>query len=109
MAQTLNHMLCLVLLTLAAVPGGRAVDYVVSNNAGVRTGGGSSRFEKEVGVEYAKKTLGNSTEFIWKMLELNSKHERKNIEKVGLIVENIDGMAFASNNVIHVSAPYLNK
>lgn len=110
MAMAHQHklqILCFVLLTLAALHGSNAVEYSVSNNAGASTGG--TRFDKHVGADYANETLSLATEFIWKLLQLTSDGERKNVEKVRMVVETLDGMACASNNEIHVSAGYIHR
>ncbi|KAJ1402887.1 hypothetical protein SESBI_27724 [Sesbania bispinosa] len=110
MAQyNLKHTLCLVLTTIAASAyGTMAIDYVVSNNAGASLG--AARFDKEIGVEYAKQTLSSATEFIQRLFQQNNNApEGKGVQTVSMVVENIDGVAFASNNIIHVSAEYVER
>ena len=107
MAHYLNHILCLV-LTLAAAYGTNAMEYVVSNNAASSIGG--VRFDKKIGAEYAKQTLIAATNFIHSLFNLNNDADSKNVHKVSMTVENIDGVAFATNNNnIHVSAGYIER
>lgn len=82
MAEYLKHLLCLV-LTLA-------VEYVLSNNAGSSTGG--KMFEKQVGADYAKQTLDSAADFTLKLFHQSTVADRKNVQQVNLIVENMDGL-----------------
>ncbi|KAF5745581.1 Plant basic secretory protein (BSP) family protein [Tripterygium wilfordii] len=82
-----------------------AVDYVVTNRAG--SSGGSVRFNNEIGIPYSRQTLDSATNFIWRIFQQNSAADRKNVQKVTLIIENMDGVAYAVNNEIHVNANYL--
>ncbi|XP_021816044.1 uncharacterized protein LOC110758479 [Prunus avium] len=103
------HPICFLslLLILAAAPlrGTHAVDYVVTNNAGTSPGG--VRFNNDIGAEYSRQTLISAADFIWRVFQQNTAADRKSVDKVSLIVENMDGVAFASNNEIHVSAGYI--
>lgn len=83
-------------------------DIVVSNNVGASVGG--ARFDKEIGAEYAKQTLINAMDFIHRLFQQNNDAaDTKSVQKVSVIVENIDGVAFASNNNIHISAGYIER
>ncbi|KAK7308785.1 hypothetical protein RJT34_05015 [Clitoria ternatea] len=106
MAEYIKHVLCFV-LALAAVYGCVAVEYVVSNNAESRVGG--KLFSKNLGVNYAKQTLSSASEFTLKLLQQNTVADRKNVQNVILIVENIDGVAYCSNNEIHVSTSFIER
>ena len=83
-----------------------AAEYVVTKNAGNTPGG--VRFHNEIGSEYSKQTLISATDFIWKLFQQNSDADRKNVAKVSLFIDDMDGVAYASNNEIHVSARYIN-
>nr|POE98915.1 basic secretory protease [Quercus suber]POE98916.1 basic secretory protease [Quercus suber] len=83
-----------------------AVEYVVTNTAGNTPGG--VRFNNEIGSEYSKQTLISATNFIWSLFQQNNAADRKKVPKVSLFVDDRDGVAFASNNEIHVSARYIN-
>lgn len=111
MDKHLKHVLCLVLLTLAAAYHTKATDYDASNNAGASIG--AARFDKEIGIEYAKQTLTSASEFIHSLFQQNNNNNTadngKSVQKVSLVVENIDGVAIASNNIIHVSAGYIGR
>ena len=95
------------LVTLViAMQGIYAVEYVVTNTAGNTPGG--VRFNNEIGSEYSKQTLISATNFIWSLFQQNNAADRKNVPKVSLFIDDRDGVAFTSNNEIHVSARYIN-
>jgi hypothetical protein len=95
------------LLALAAAHCAKAINYVVSNNAGASIG--AARFDKEIGGAYAKQTLSSAAEFIQKLFQQNNSADIKTVEEVSVVIENIDGLAFASNDIIHLSAGYIEK
>ena len=103
-----HHMFFLsFLVTLViAVQGIYAVEYAVTNTAGNTPGG--VRFNNEIGSEYSKQTLISATNFIWSLFQQNNTADRKNLPKVSLFIDDRDGVAFTSNNEIHVSARYIN-
>ncbi|XP_075672798.1 uncharacterized protein LOC142642327 [Castanea sativa] len=103
-----HHMFFLsFLVTLViAIQGIYAVEYVVTNTAGNTPGG--VRFNNEIGSGYSKQTLISATNFIWSLFQQNNAADRKNVPKVSLFIDDRDGVAFASNNEIHVSARYIN-
>lgn len=83
-----------------------SVEFTVVNKA-VGTPGGV-RFDNEIGVDCSKQIMVASTDFIWKIFQQSSIADRKNVHRVSLfIVTDYDGVAFASNNEIHVSASYI--
>ncbi|XP_059448252.1 uncharacterized protein LOC132179535 [Corylus avellana] len=94
------------LVTLAAIEGIHAVDYVVTNTAENTPGG--VRFNKKIGSGYSRQTLVSATDFIWRTFQQNNAVNRKNVQKVSLFIDDMDGVAYASNNEIHVSARYIN-
>ncbi|MQL10621.1 hypothetical protein EI010_25770, partial [Escherichia coli] len=75
------------------------------NNA-LTTPGGVS-FRNEIGAEYAMQTLDSATQFIWRIFQQNTPADRKNVQKVSLFVDDMDGVAYTSNDQIHVSARYV--
>ena len=91
---------------VVAMHGIHAVEYVVTNNAGNTPGG--VRFNNEIGSEYSKQTLISAADFIWRLFQQKSNADRKNVAKVSLFIDDMDGVAYASNNEIHVSARYIN-
>ncbi|XP_030944328.1 uncharacterized protein LOC115968924 [Quercus lobata] len=103
-----HHMFFLsFLVTLViATQGIYAVEYVVTNTA--RNTPGGVRFNNEIGSEYSKQTLISATNFIWSLFQQNNAADRKNVPKVSLFIDDRDGVAFTSNNEIHVSARYIN-
>ena len=93
------------LVILAAMQGAHAVEYTVTNNALTTAGG--VRFRDQIGDDYAKQTLDKATQFIWGVFQENNPADRKNVQKVSLFVDDMDGVAYTSNNEIHVSARYV--
>lgn len=81
------HALCF-LLFLATT---QAYKFTVTNNA-LTTPGGVT-FRDKIGSTYAA---------------LRTLSDRKNVQKVSLFVDDMDGVAYTSNNEIHVSARYVN-
>ena len=91
---------------VVAMHGIHAVEYVVTNNA--RNTPGGVRFNNEIVSKYSKQTLISATDFIWRLFQQKSNADRKNVAKVSLFIDDMDGVAYASNNEIHVSARYIN-
>ncbi|WJX14942.1 hypothetical protein P8452_05139 [Trifolium repens] len=101
------HALSFFLVLLATTMHGiQAVDYSVTNNA-LSTPGGV-RFRDQIGAQYATQTLDAATQFIWKVFQQNTPADRKTVQKVSLFVDDMDGVAYTSNNEIHLSARYVN-
>ncbi|XP_061373900.1 uncharacterized protein LOC133316194 [Gastrolobium bilobum] len=100
-----QHALCF-LVFLAAMQGTQAVEYTVTNNALTTPGG--VIFRDKIGAEYAKQTLDSATKFIWSVFKQNAPADRKDVQKVSLFVDDMDGVAYTSNDEIHVSARYVN-
>ena len=97
-----------VFLFLAALPGIRAVHYVVINKAGNSTGG--ARFTNEIRIPNSRHVLIMATDFIlMRIFRQNIPTDRKPVENVSLVIENMDGdgVAYTSNDEIHVSADYI--
>ncbi|XP_030446559.2 uncharacterized protein LOC115669499 [Syzygium oleosum] len=93
------------LLILSCSTQSHAVEYTVANNAGNTPGG--VRFTNEIGIQYSQQTMTESTDFIWRTFQQNDPADRKDVAKVSLFIDNMDGVAYTSNNEIHVSATYL--
>ena len=101
-----NHMFLLSSLVILAVMNGiHAVEYVVTDNTENSTGG--VRFKNDIGVEYSKQTMVSATEFILGIFQQNNPVDRKEVQKVTLVIENTDGVAYAENGEIHVNANYI--
>nr|AFK45291.1 unknown [Lotus japonicus] len=94
------------LIFLTAMQGTKAVDYTVTNKA-LSTPGGV-RFRDQIGEASARQTLDSATQFIWRIFQQNTAADRKNVEKVSLFIDDMDGVAYTSNNEIHLSARYVN-
>ena len=62
-----KYLLLSFVISLAAIQGIHAVDYVVTNTASNTTGG--SRFNNEIGSTYSKQTLKYATNFTWKIFQ----------------------------------------
>ncbi|KAF8020093.1 hypothetical protein BT93_G0713 [Corymbia citriodora subsp. variegata] len=82
-----------------------AVEYLVTNNAGDSPG--SMRFTGEIGIPHGQQMLTMSTDFIWGTFQQNDPADRKDVARVSLFIDNMDGVAYTSNDEIHVSATYL--
>nr|GMD05127.1 Basic secretory protease [Ipomoea batatas] len=89
-----------------AIHGCRAVEYTVTNTAANTPGG--ARFNQAIGEKYSKQVLGAAANFIWRVFQQKSAGDRKGVQKVSMFVDDMDGVAYASNNEIHVSARYIN-
>lgn len=105
MAQYIMHVILCLIVILAGIQGTHEVEYSVSNTA--LTTGGGVRFCHEVGAAYAKQTLNSATQFTWRVFHQNALRDRKNVQRVSLFVEDKDGVAYASNNEIHLNANYV--
>ena len=99
-----HQMLCLSFLVtlLVAMQGIHAVEYVVINTAWNTPGG--VRFNNQIGSDYSQLVLSSATNFIWRLFQENCDAERKNVTKLCLFTDVIDGAAYAITNEIHVSA-----
>ncbi|KAL0384267.1 UNVERIFIED_CONTAM: Basic secretory protease [Sesamum radiatum] len=90
---------------LSAMEGSYAVEYSVTNTAADTPGG--ARFNTDIGAQYTHETLNAATTFIWGIFQQNNPSDRKSVERVSLFIDDMDGVAYASNNEIHVSARYI--
>ena len=52
-------------------------------------------------------TLSDSTYFVWDLFQQNTEQDRKDVQKVTLIIDNMDGVAYATNDEIHFNANYI--
>ncbi|XP_062201559.1 uncharacterized protein LOC133904092 isoform X2 [Phragmites australis] len=93
------------LLALAAAATAGAVTFDATNTASNTPGG--QRFDQAVGLDYAKQVLSDASTFIWNTFNQPSPADRKPVDAVTLVVEDIGGVAFTSNNGIHLSAQYV--
>ncbi|XP_055814796.1 uncharacterized protein LOC129884528 [Solanum dulcamara] len=105
MANMISFLASLIIILAVFSQKINAVDYAVTNRAANTPGG--ARFNRDIGAQYSKQTLAASTSFIWKTFQQNSPADRKNVQKVSIFVDDMDGVAYASNNEIHVSARYI--
>ncbi|KAI4295708.1 hypothetical protein L6164_035725 [Bauhinia variegata] len=104
MAQHLSHAIFLIVI-LAGIHGSHEVEYTVTNNA-LSTAGGV-RFRNEIGEASAQQILDSATQFIWRVFQQNAPADRKNVQKVSLFVDDMDGVAYTINDEIHLSARYV--
>ncbi|GLJ24730.1 hypothetical protein SUGI_0472810 [Cryptomeria japonica] len=96
------------LIALSAILMGQVtegVDFEFSNNAQGTTGG--NRFDQEIGRSGALEIMDSSTKFIWDTFHQQSPADRRNTQKVSLVVESMDGTAYSSADIIHLSADYV--
>lgn len=91
-------------LALLAFGTANAVQFQASNNAKGTAGG--TRFDREIGVSYTKQVMSTSSNFIWNTFK-QQPADRKNVDLVTLVIGSINGVAYTSNNGIHVSASYI--
>ncbi|KAJ6751179.1 hypothetical protein OIU85_001676 [Salix viminalis] len=100
-----RHVYVISLLVLLAINTVSAVDYTVTNRAGATAGG--ARFTRDIGADYSKKTLASATAFTWRTLRQTNAADRKDVRAVNLFIDVMDGVAYATNNEIHVSNNYI--
>ncbi|KAL7584783.1 hypothetical protein Lser_V15G45845 [Lactuca serriola] len=93
------------LVILAAMQPTAAVDYTLTNSAAATPGG--VKFNNDIGAEYTIQTLRSATSFIWTTFNQNTDADRKNIARVSVFIDDMDGVAYTSNDEIHVSANYI--
>ncbi|KAL3538836.1 hypothetical protein ACH5RR_002202 [Cinchona calisaya] len=105
MAQITIFSLPTLILILTAMQGIHAVDYTVTNTASSTPGG--ARFDSEIGAQYSLQTLDAATNFIWTLFQQSDPADRKDVQKVSLFIDDMDGVAYTSNDEIHVSARYI--
>ncbi|CAL5377440.1 unnamed protein product [Camellia sinensis] len=77
------------LIALAALQSIAAVQFNVDNIDKATPGG--VRFTNEIGVEFAKQTMETTTNFIWKLYEENIDIDRKDYQRVLMVIENYQG------------------
>ncbi|KAH9313734.1 hypothetical protein KI387_022361, partial [Taxus chinensis] len=82
-----------------------ALDLAVINSAEDSNGG--RRFDEEIGQKRAVEVMDNATKFIWETFHQQSPADRKKIQKITLLVENINRFAYTSGDQIHLSAEYV--
>ncbi|KAK1559856.1 hypothetical protein EZV62_011216 [Acer yangbiense] len=93
-------------LTLAALHGIHAVEYLVINNATTTRGG--IRFTNELGADYTKDRMAAASEFIWRILQQNTPEERINRPQVIFFVDQESQyIAYVINNEVHFHDDYI--
>lgn len=90
---------------MAVFQGLQAVQYTVTNTASSTPGG--TRFTNEIGVAYSGQILQSASSFIWQTFNQANTADRKNVQSVNMFVDDMDGVAYTTNNEIHVSARYI--
>ncbi|GJM91083.1 hypothetical protein PR202_ga07424 [Eleusine coracana subsp. coracana] len=86
----------------AATTTAGAVTFDARNTASNTAGG--QRFDQDYGLDYAKHVLSEASTFTWNIFNQQSAADRKPVDVVTLIVENITGVAFTIGSDIHYSA-----
>uniref|UniRef100_A0A0E0M937 Secretory protein n=1 Tax=Oryza punctata TaxID=4537 RepID=A0A0E0M937_ORYPU len=99
------HVAALAALLAAVAATAGAVTFDATNTASNTAGG--QRFDREVGVDYAKQVLADASAFIWDTFDQPTDGDRKPVDAVTLTVEDIGGVAFTSGDDIHLSARYV--
>ncbi|CAN6298960.1 unnamed protein product [Urochloa humidicola] len=91
-------------VVLAATSG--AVTFDATNSVPGTDGG--ARFDREVGVDYAKQVLSDASSFIWATFNQPNPDDRKPVDSVALtVVDTISVPAQTSDNAISLSAQYV--
>ncbi|WVZ59443.1 hypothetical protein U9M48_009583 [Paspalum notatum var. saurae] len=93
------------LVALLAAAGAGAVTFDATNTATNTSGG--QRFDQDVGLDYAEQVLSDASAFIWDTFDQPSPADRRPVDAVTLVVEDIGGVAFTSGSGIHLSAQYV--
>ncbi|XP_078162163.1 uncharacterized protein LOC144557465 [Carex rostrata] len=93
------------ILAILAFGAADAVQFKAFNNAKGTAGG--NRFDSQIGISYTTQVMSTSSNFIWKTLNQKPADRRNHVYSVMLAVEPVDGVAYESNNVIHISASYI--
>ncbi|CAN4112144.1 unnamed protein product [Withania somnifera] len=81
------------------------VTYNVTNRDPNSAGG--IRFTKEVGLNYTKQTLANSTNFIWAIFQQTVDADKKLYTALNAFVENTAYIAYTVGNEIHLGTTYI--
>ncbi|XP_024166111.1 uncharacterized protein LOC112172848 [Rosa chinensis] len=105
MARFLLSFILASLLALTTLHGTHAIEFVVFNRA-LNTSGGV-RFRNELGRNYTQQRMSAATNFIWNLFKETTAAERKNVPRVSLFVDDMDGIAYTINDEIHVGAKYI--
>jgi hypothetical protein len=95
----------LVILATNTVAAEDFTAYTVTNNACATAGG--ARFTGDIGVDHSKQILASATAFIWSIFLQTDPADRKNVHRVDLFIDVMDGVAYADNNEIRVSSNYI--
>ncbi|ONK77994.1 uncharacterized protein A4U43_C02F13100 [Asparagus officinalis] len=104
--RLLNLVLAsLIAAAAAASSTSAAVEYTLINNATGTPGG--EKFKNKVGFQYTRQVLSDATCFIFTIFNQHLDSERKNIDRITLIIHSFNGVAYAINNEIHVSSDYI--
>ncbi|CAN6298968.1 unnamed protein product [Urochloa humidicola] len=93
----------LLALAAAATAGGVTFD---ATNAASDTPGGQ-RFDREVGLDFAKRVLSDASTFIWMTFNQPTPADRKPVSKITIVVADVGGIASTSGDVITLSAQYV--
>ncbi|TKV93170.1 hypothetical protein SEVIR_9G208300v4 [Setaria viridis] len=92
------------LLALAATAGA-IVTIDVTNTASNTLGG--QRFDREVGLDFPRQIISEASMFIWMTFNQTNPADRKPVDAIALVVADVGGVAFTSNDVITLSAQYI--
>jgi hypothetical protein len=68
---------------------------------------GGKRFDNEIGRAQAAQIMDAASQFIWQTFAQQSSTDRKDVQTVTLFVESMSGVAYTSNDEIHLSAEYV--
>ncbi|XP_047337829.1 uncharacterized protein LOC124941533 [Impatiens glandulifera] len=106
MADYTLSLVSSIFLIVASLYGITCLEFIVINNA--KTTPGGIRFEKEIGLKYAKEAMETTSKFIWNMLNQNDPKDRRVMDNVTMYISEYKGAeAFTQANKINVSSVYL--
>lgn len=98
-------LLASLILAIAAMDSTNAVQYEATNTANGTPGG--TRFNDAIGLDFSKQVLASASSFIWGIFGQANDQDRKNVMLITLTIESMDGVAYTSNDGIHMSAEYI--
>ncbi|CAI9114376.1 OLC1v1015091C1 [Oldenlandia corymbosa var. corymbosa] len=105
MAQMLINFFTLLSFALLQIQGSHGLDYIVENK--VPNSRGGQRFDREMGVDYVRNVLKNSTEFIWKVFNQKSMDETRGHTQVSWYLDKVDQIAVTVGNETKLSASFV--
>ena len=82
-----------------------ALQFNAINNATGTAGG--AKFDSQIGLDYSKQVLSDASSFIWTTFNQQNEADRKKVDLITLIIDSYNGVAYTSNDEIHVGSDYI--